>query len=43
MALNSGDIAFVSFNADEDGWSIVTFVDIDPNTIANSRMKCNGF
>jgi predicted extracellular nuclease/2',3'-cyclic-nucleotide 2'-phosphodiesterase (5'-nucleotidase family)/Ca2+-binding RTX toxin-like protein len=32
MALNSGDIAFVSFNADEDGWSIVTFVDIDPNT-----------
>jgi hypothetical protein len=33
MALNSGDIAFVSFNADEDGWSIVTFVDIDPNTI----------
>ncbi|MFM7603129.1 MAG: PEP-CTERM sorting domain-containing protein [Pseudanabaena sp.] len=32
MTLNSGDIAFVSFNADEDGWSIVTFVDIEPNT-----------
>jgi uncharacterized protein len=33
MALIQGDIAFISFNADEDGWSIVTFVDIDPNTI----------
>ncbi|MEA5601280.1 choice-of-anchor I family protein [Nostoc sp. UHCC 0252] len=33
MALTQGDIAFISFNADEDGWSIVTFVDIDPNTI----------
>jgi predicted extracellular nuclease/uncharacterized protein YjiK/2',3'-cyclic-nucleotide 2'-phosphodiesterase (5'-nucleotidase family) len=32
MALAQGDIAFTSFNADEDGWSIVTFVDIDPNT-----------
>lgn len=32
MALTQGDIAFISFNADEDGWSIVTFVDIDPNT-----------
>ncbi len=32
MALTQGDIAFTSFNADEDGWSIVTFVDIDPNT-----------
>ncbi|MEH2194561.1 MAG: putative Ig domain-containing protein [Nostoc sp.] len=33
MALTQGDIAFISFNADEDGWSIVTFVSIDPNTI----------
>ncbi|MBC1222555.1 SdiA-regulated domain-containing protein [Nostoc sp. UCD121] len=32
MALTQGDIAFISFNADEDGWSIVTFVDIEPNT-----------
>ncbi|WP_375474621.1 putative Ig domain-containing protein [uncultured Nostoc sp.] len=32
MALTQDDIAFISFNADEDGWSIVTFVDIDPNT-----------
>ncbi|MEH2084643.1 MAG: hypothetical protein V7K89_33135 [Nostoc sp.] len=32
MALIQGDIAFTSFNTDEDGWSIVTFVDIDPNT-----------
>lgn len=27
-ALNTGDLAFTSFNADEDGWSLVTFVDI---------------
>jgi hypothetical protein len=33
MAFTQGDIAFISFNADEDSWSIVTFVDIDPNTI----------
>lgn len=33
MALNRGDIAFNSFNADEDGWSIVALVDIDPNTV----------
>ena len=32
-ALTKGDIGFISFNADEDGWSIVAFVDIDPNTI----------
>lgn len=32
MVLTQGDIAFTSFNADEDGWSVVTFVDIDPNT-----------
>lgn len=31
-ALNTGDIAFTSFNADEDGWSLVTFVDIAANT-----------
>ncbi len=32
QALTTGDIAFTSFNADEDGWSIVTFVDIAANT-----------
>lgn len=31
MVLMKGDIAFNSFNADEDGWSIATFVDIAPN------------
>lgn len=31
-ALNTGDIAFVSFNADEDGLSFVSFVDITANT-----------
>lgn len=31
-ALTTGDIAFTSFNADEDGWSLVTFVDIAANT-----------
>ncbi|MDH4391791.1 MAG: PEP-CTERM sorting domain-containing protein [Aquabacterium sp.] len=31
-ALTTGDIAFTAFNADEDGWSLVTFVDIAPNT-----------
>jgi hypothetical protein len=31
-ALNAGDLAFTSFNADEDGWSLLTFVDIAPNT-----------
>lgn len=30
--LTTGDIAFTSFNADEDGWSLVTFVDIAANT-----------
>lgn len=33
LALNTGDIAFVSFNADEDGLSFVTFVDLAPNTV----------
>lgn len=33
QTLTTGDLAFVSFNADEDGWSIVTFVDIAPDTI----------
>lgn len=32
-ALTTGDIAFTSFNADEDGLSFVTFVDITANTI----------
>lgn len=31
-ALNTGDLAFTSFNADEDGWSMVTFVNIAANT-----------
>lgn len=31
-ALVSGDIAFTSFNADEDGFSLVPFVNIDVNT-----------
>ncbi len=31
--LNIGDIAFTSFNADEDGWSLVNFVDLPANTI----------
>jgi FG-GAP-like repeat len=30
--LTKGDIAFTSFNAEEDGFSLVTFVDIDPST-----------
>ena len=32
QALNTGDLAFTSFNADEDGWSLVTFVDLAANT-----------
>ena len=31
-ALNAGDMAFTSFNADQDGWSMVSFVDIAANT-----------
>lgn len=31
-SLTTGDLAFTSFNADEDGWSLVTFVDIAANT-----------
>lgn len=31
-ALTTGDIAFTSFNADEDGFSLVAFVDIGANT-----------
>ncbi|MEK8053388.1 PEP-CTERM sorting domain-containing protein [Ideonella sp. DXS22W] len=31
-ALNTGDIAFTAFNADEDGLSFVTLADIDANT-----------
>lgn len=32
QALTTGDIAFVAYNADEDGLAFVTFVDIAPNT-----------
>ena len=32
LALTTGDIAFTAFNADEDGWSLVTFVNIAANT-----------
>ena len=31
-ALSNGDVAFTGFNADEDGWVITTFKDIDANT-----------
>ncbi|MFC7421879.1 PEP-CTERM sorting domain-containing protein [Iodobacter arcticus] len=30
--LASGDMAFTTFNADEDGWAMATFVDIAANT-----------
>ena len=32
QALTTGDIAFTSFNADDDAWAMVTFVDIAANT-----------
>ena len=32
MAQSAGDIAFTTVNADEDGWSLVTFVNLVPNT-----------
>jgi hypothetical protein len=32
QALTTGDLAFTAFNADEDGWAMVTFVDLAPNT-----------
>lgn len=32
QALGTGDMAFTAFNADEDGWAMVTFVDIAANT-----------
>lgn len=42
-ALNTGDIAFTSFNADEDGLSFVTFVDIVAgNTIFFADNEWNG-
>lgn len=42
-ALTTGDIAFTSFNADEDGWSLVTFVDIAPNaTVYFTDNEWNG-
>ena len=31
-ALNTGDLAFTTFNADEDGWALTTFVDIAANS-----------
>lgn len=31
-ALTTGDLAFTSFNADDDGWAIVAFADIAPGT-----------
>lgn len=31
-ALTTGDLAFTSFNADDDGWAMLTFVDIAANT-----------
>jgi hypothetical protein len=31
-ALTTGDLAFTALNADEDGWSLVTFVDIAAGT-----------
>lgn len=31
-ALGNGDFAFTALNADEDGWALVSFVDIAPNT-----------
>jgi hypothetical protein len=31
-ALGTGDMAFTSFNADDDGWAMVTFADIAANT-----------
>ena len=32
QALTTGDLAFTSFNADDDGWALVSFVDIAANT-----------
>ena len=32
QAQSAGDIAFTTINADEDGWSLVTFVNLAPNT-----------
>jgi len=32
LAQTAGDIAFTSVNADEDGWALVTFVTLAPNT-----------
>ena len=34
-ALTAGDIAFTSFNADEDGWSIVALANISANTVVH--------
>lgn len=43
LALTTGDIAFTSFNADEDGFSLVTFVDITAgSTVYFSDNEWNG-
>jgi len=43
QALTTGDMAFTSFNADDDGWAMVTFVDIAANsTIYFSDNEWNG-
>lgn len=34
-ALNTGDIAFTAFNADEDGWAIVALANINANTVVH--------
>lgn len=31
-SLTTGDLVFTAFNADEDGWALTTFKDIDANT-----------
>lgn len=32
QALGTGELVFTAFNADEDGWAMVAFADIAPNT-----------
>ena len=46
QALTTGDLAFTSFNADNDGWAMVTFVDIAANTdiyISDNEWNGTGF
>lgn len=43
QALTTGDLAFTSFNADEDAWALVTFVDIAAHaTVYFSDNEWNG-